>query len=817
MKPHYLGIDLGTTNSTAAVFDGDAVTLVRNREGSPLTPSVVRLDARGNVTVGTRARRFLDSDPANTRAEFKRLMGTDEAISFAAAKVTRKPQELAAEVLKSLRVDIQEQLGFAPTRAVITVPALFEIPQSAATSQAAELAGFEKVELLQEPVASALAAGWTRDKDTGHWLVYDLGGGTFDASLLETRDGMLRVVGHDGDNFLGGRDVDNAIVDWALAEVSRINGVHVDRSDPVMAGAMRKLKLAAEEAKMELGRGAEAALALPGLLETAKGALDVDLLLTRETLERLASPLVERSIEVCRRLLVAHKVAPGALQRIVLVGGPTVMPFLRRLVKDGVGAPLAEGLDPMTLVAQGAALYAASAGLDCQPQQEVATKGRRLWLKYPAMSADLMPYVVGKVMEEGEGPAPAHITLRRSDGTFQSKPGEVGPDGAFVIQVELIPRKTSVFTVEAVAADARPVAVTPATVTMAQGLSITDPPLSRSIGVALANDQVKIYFDKGTPLPARKTVTHHTVESVARGHQDSLLKIPIVQGEYAQAHLCRMVGSLEIGGAALKESLPMGSAVEVTLEVDRGGKLSATALVPSVQQLFEGVARLLVPNADVETLAATLEASRKRIVQLRSNALREGATHGLSKLGEVDRALQDVMRDVTAARGGDVDAAQKARRILLELDAQLDGIEAEKRWPELDAEVRRKLAWVSASVSDYGTAQEKKLLQETVEAMERARLGRQMLELERQLRVAMDLGHASWYRNPDSWVHAFEDAEEEVQNATDLPKAQLLARDGRKALERGDTATLKEIVRQLWRLLPPDVEERRRGFDSGVR
>src|SRR5262249_21714726 len=155
--------------------------------------------------------------------------GTGQAIAFPAVGVSRKPEELAAEVLRSLRADIEEMLGVRPERAVISVPALFELPQSAATSEAARLAGFERVELRQEPIASALAAGWTRDDSAGSWLVYDLGGGTFDASLLETRDGLLRVVGHDGDNFLGGRDFDAAIVDWAIEEIAK-NGPKLSRS-----------------------------------------------------------------------------------------------------------------------------------------------------------------------------------------------------------------------------------------------------------------------------------------------------------------------------------------------------------------------------------------------------------------------------------------------------------------------------------------------------------------------------------------------------------------------------------------------------------
>ena len=325
----YVGIDLGTTNSTAAVFDGDKVTLVRNSQGSPITPSVVRIDARGNLIVGARARRFLESDPDNTRAEFKRLMGTAQAIRFAAAGVDRRPEELAAEVLKSLRKDIEDQLGFVPARAVISVPALFELPQSSATSEAARLAGFERVELLQEPIASALAAGWTIEDKAGSWLVYDLGGGTFDVSLLETRDGLLRVIGHDGDNFLGGRDFDWAIVDWILEQLARKDGVTLSRAEPGHAATIRKIKLAAEEAKIELSRVAETSIAVAGL--SVGGAdFDLDLVLDRDTLERLCAPAIERSLVVCRRLLAAHGVPEGGLTRVVMVGGRSARPRARR-------------------------------------------------------------------------------------------------------------------------------------------------------------------------------------------------------------------------------------------------------------------------------------------------------------------------------------------------------------------------------------------------------------------------------------------------------------------------------------------------------
>jgi molecular chaperone DnaK len=817
-KPIYLGIDLGTTNSTAAAFDGEQITIIRNAQGSSLTPSVVRLDGRGHVTVGTKAFRFLDSDPANCRGEFKRLMGTQEKIAFPAAGVTRSPQELSAEVLKALRADVQDQLGFAPTQAVITVPALFELPQNGATSDAARLAGFERVELLQEPVASALAAGWTAKESTGSWLVYDLGGGTFDVSLLETRDGLLRVVGHDGDNFLGGRDIDTAIVEWVIEQLQRTEKITIDRANPEHAPGLRKLRRAAEEAKIELARARSTSITVADVFRVDGQSVDVDLDLSRDTLDTLSLPLVERSIAVCERLLVRHGLEPKALGRVVLVGGPTFMEVLRRRVGEALQAPFGEGLDPMTLVAQGAAIYAATAALDARPAEAPAKPaGRKIWLQYPAMTSDLTPHVVGRLVPEQSGPLPARIRLKREDGLWESPETGFDAEGAFMTLVELLPRRPSNFRLDAVAADGSPVPLDPPSITIMQGLTVTDPPLSRTIGVALANDRVRVYFERGSPLPAKRRYVQHTVETVARGTNDTLLRIPIVQGEFELAHLCRLVGTLEISGATVQSSLPAGSEVEVTLELDRGGRLSARALVPVLNQVFEQVAHLVVPDVSADSLDANRKMLLDRLITLRGEALRRNAGKSLERLALCERDLATVAHDTVAARGGDADAAQKARRTLIDVDCRLEEIEAERMWPDLDARAVRNFSWASSWVSEFGTPPEQRLIAEAGVAMDRARKSKNIAELQRQIRVVVQLGNASYYRSPGAWSEMFNHAASHVDSSTDLPKAQALVREGRQAQQRGDDAALRNIVDQLWRLMPVDGENRRLAFESGVR
>jgi molecular chaperone DnaK len=826
-KPLYVGFDLGTTNSAAAVFDGEQITLIRNAQGSALTPSVVRFDGKGRVTVGSRARRFLESEPENTHSEFKRLMGTGKPLHFAAAGLTRSPEELAAQILGALRADVRDQIGVLPAQAVVTVPALFELPQSAATSEAARLAGLERVELLQEPVASALAAGWKDDDQHGAWLVYDIGGGTFDVSLLETRDGLLRVVGHDGDNFLGGRDFDIAVVDWILGRLAEKTDVRVERSDPGQAATIRALRRLAEEAKIELSRAAETVLPLPPELI---GDRDVELTFDRSTLERLCLPLIDRSLAVCRRLLTAHGLTPAQIERVVLVGGPTVAPFVRARIEAELGARVAEGHDPMTLVAQGAAIYAATAGLDARPaRRESAQRGHQLWLQFPAVSADLTPHVVGRVTtlsqpgqpgqphQAGRTGTPRRLRLVRKDGAWTSPDAAIDAEGAFVTITDLLPRRANVFAIEAFDEDGAPVPVHPTEITIVQGITISDPPLSRSVGVALASDHVHVYFERGAALPARRTFTHYTVESVARGAAQSVLKIPIVQGEFERAHLCRLVGTLEIPGGQVSESVPSGSPVEMTIELDRGGRLSASALLPATGQVFEEVAHLLVPLAEPAALEASLDSLRRRVLELRTEAFRNGWTEVLGPLEGAETQLDAIERDVIAVRGGDEDAGQKARRALIELDASVGEAEMRRRWPELEDQALHDLAWASDWVSRYGTQAEIKLLDEVSAAASRARDARNPGELERQLRLLRRLGNAAFYRHPSAWQWVFESAASEIGSATDLVKARDLVAQGRAAIERNDTPALRVVVEQLWRLLPVDVQTRRLGFDSGIR
>ncbi len=810
----HLGIDLGTTNSAAATFDGEQVSLVRNAQGGALTPSVVRIDARGNQSVGARARRALETDPENTRAEFKRLMGSSHRLPFRAAGVERSPEELSAAVLSAIRQDFSDAHGYLPAAAVISVPALFEVGQTAATSEAARLAGFERVEMIQEPVASAIAAGWRSDAgDPRPWLVYDLGGGTFDASLLETQEGLLRVVGHDGDNFLGGRDLDQAIVDWALGELAT-QGLRLDPADPRAAGTLRRLRFLAEEAKIELARAREAALTGAITLPGEAAPTEIDLLLDRPTLERLLDPLVERTLLVCRRLLAAHGLRSGDLGEIVLVGGPTVMPRLRERVGAGLGAALRVELDPMTLVAQGAALFAATAGLSARPAPAAvapaAARGPAVWLQHPSVTSDPTPFVVGRLLDPASGVRAVRV---RAEG-WQSPEEPVGGDGSFALMVQLRERGSATFSLEG-HRWGEWVALEPSTFSIVHGVTLQDPPLSRSIGVALADDRVHVFFERGSPLPMRRTWMFRTTRAVSPGGVGEAVRVPVVQGEQGVGRLCRLVGLLEIGARQVKSPLPAGSPVEISLTLDRGGRLRASASLPSGEEIAQ-VAQLVVPALDPSEIARQTEALAERLQKHAAVVHRVLDADGILAVGQAERLMEELRRALPLAQGGDPDAVERSRRALVELDTLLAGLEREGAWPVLVVEAESDHDLAVVWVGRHGTADERALLERVGERLRRAIAARSEAELGVARTALRRLADTAYLRCPGAWVEQFLYSATRTGEATDPEAAARLVAEGRNALLTRDEARIKEIVQSLWQLLPPRVRAPDQGHGSGL-
>jgi molecular chaperone DnaK len=347
-----VGIDLGTTNSVVAVMEGGEPMVIPNAEGSRLTPSVVAFTKTGERLVGQLAKRQAVVNPDRTIASIKRKMGTNERVTIDGKAYT--PQEISAMILAKLKADAEKYLGSPVTQAVITVPAYFNDSQRQATKDAGQIAGLEVLRIINEPTAASLAYGL--DKKTAETiLVFDLGGGTFDVSVLEVGDGVFEVKATSGDTHLGGDDYDRRIVDWVADEFARTEGIDLRKDKQ----ALQRLLEAAEKAKIELSSVVQTEINLPFITADQHGPKHLIVTITRAKFEELTDDLTQRCVGPFERALADAKLSPAQIDEVVLVGGSTRMPVIQQLVKRLAGGKDPhQGVNPDEVVAIGAAIQA---------------------------------------------------------------------------------------------------------------------------------------------------------------------------------------------------------------------------------------------------------------------------------------------------------------------------------------------------------------------------------------------------------------------------------------------------------------------------
>ena len=347
-----IGIDLGTTNSCVSVLEGGEPTVITNAEGNRTTPSVVGFAKNGERLVGETAKRQAVTNPDRTIASIKRYMGTDHKVTIDGKDYT--PQDISAMVLGKLKTDAEAYLGETVTEAVITVPAYFTDSQKQATKDAGKIAGMDVKRIINEPTAAALAYGLDKDDTHQKILVYDLGGGTFDVSLLELGDGVFEVLATHGDNKLGGDDFDSKLMDFMADSFAKENGIDL-RKDNM---AMQRLKEAAEKAKKELSASQTTNVNLPFITVSEAGPLHLNMDITRAKFDQLTGDLVERTIEPMKKAISDGGVSTAEIDKVILVGGSTRIPAVQDAVKKITGKEPFKGVNPDECVAIGASIQA---------------------------------------------------------------------------------------------------------------------------------------------------------------------------------------------------------------------------------------------------------------------------------------------------------------------------------------------------------------------------------------------------------------------------------------------------------------------------
>ena len=354
-----IGIDLGTTNSCVAVFEGGEPIVIPNPEGARTTPSVVAFSKTGERMIGQVAKRQAITNPDKTVMSIKRYMGTDHKVSIDGKQYT--PQEISAMVLQKLKADAEAYLGATVTEAVITVPAYFSDAQRQATKDAGKIAGLDVKRIINEPTAAALAYGIDKDGEKEQKImVFDLGGGTFDVSLLEISDGVFEVLATNGDTRLGGDDFDQRLIDWMADKFASEHGIDLRKDKMVL----QRLKDAAEKAKIELSGMTSTNINLPFITATAEGPLHFDVTLTRAEFDRLTADLVERAMIPTKKALADAGLSIGEIDKVLLVGGSTRIPAVQDAVRKFIGKDPFKGINPDECVALGAAIQGGVLGGD---------------------------------------------------------------------------------------------------------------------------------------------------------------------------------------------------------------------------------------------------------------------------------------------------------------------------------------------------------------------------------------------------------------------------------------------------------------------
>lgn len=823
------GIDLGTTNSAIALLKGTEVDLIKNNEGQEYTPSAVFVDKSNALIVGGRAKDRLESEPQNAYAEFKLQMGTDAQYVFARDGRTMKPEDLSAEVLKSLKADVRQHLAEEVTSAVITVPAAFELPQCDATLRAAQLAGISFSPLVTEPAAAAFAYGFQNGNKNAFWLVYDFGGGTFDAAVIKVRDGMIQVVNHQGDNHLGGKLIDWAIVENLLAPALNNEYRLTDfrRGNPKWQRAIAKLKQAAEHAKIAVSRVASAEIFIDALCQDDQGeTVNFEYDLKKSDVERIARPFILRTVNICKGVLADRRLKIGSIERVLLVGGPSLTPYLREFLADpaeGLGIPLEFSLDPLTVVARGAARFAGTQRRqDLIPQVAVAGQYVVELQEYKPVGNDREPFIGGKVLvADGADFSGFTIEFANTEARTQWRSGKISlsPKGAFSAYLWAEEGSTNIFQIELQDATGNKCAVVPERISYTLGMDAENPPLIHSVGLALANNQVRVFFEKGTELPTRKRFVQKLAFRVVKGAIGEAIRLPVIEGEHKKADRNKLIGYLEIPATEIKRDLPAGSEIEITIAIDGSRIVRTEAFITLLNAEFETqlVMNKTIPNT--AQLREDVEREKERLREVREKLFVVGDQKSAPILERIEgeRMLEDVESSLQAA-DVDRDAADKAQNRLLELKASVDELEEALEVPTLLAEAAQLIEWTEDIVHRWGTPNDQTkfriVLAELKATMEAkapnpADLTRRIDNLD-ELRMAVLRSKDEW------WLDYLARLEEHKEGMTNQTLAEQLFAQARRSINNNDIEGVKSACRQLVQLLPAQQQKATGRFESWV-
>ncbi len=831
------GIDLGTTNSAIARMENGVPTIKKTDFQKDTLPSCVHYNKRKDILVGDTAVNVFQNDNAraltnfipgktNTFIEFKRKMGSTETFESSNLGRDLTAEELSSEVLNKLKSFIQDE---NISSVVITVPAKFLNPQNEATMQAAKLAGFKHVQLLQEPVAAATAYGLdgTKNKD-GFWLVFDFGGGTFDAALVKSTQGILSVKDTEGDNWLGGKNIDSAIVDEIIIPYLK-NTYAIDSilNDSTKREVLRSaVKPFAEEAKIQLSfKDSHNILSnlgsLPFLDENGEEP-EIDVTVNQKEMEAVVAPIFQKSIDITKDLLKRNNLKGSDLGALILVGGPTYSPILRRMLKEQITENVDTSVDPMTVVAKGAALFASTISVTEEVKEATRDNTKlQLDLKYEATTVEADEMINIKLLREktvGAIPDKIFVDVVRFDGGWSSGKKMIS-EKATIVEVLLVEGRSNSFDILTYDDSGNKIECQPNHFSILQGIGGLDNMQVLPYHICIAKYFTLDDKDLIKPIPnleknksiknglVGQLLGNKTRNIVRPGMASDKIRIPIYQGEFgaegSNPVLNTLIREVVITGEDLPSLLPEGSDVDITVKVDSSQMMHFTAYFPLIDHTVEleiDIKKTEPPTA--EDLSREIESALKSAKKLNS--------------ADITGTLQDLEKQLSNEKGnadGRMMIFENLRKELLKLDE----IEKTAEWPELESELKTSffeledlinkiknnsddgelnMSKVEAHINEYRANVESVI--RTKDSKEAKRLTREIGQLDFDLRNAVT-GNAM-----DVQFLRHIDSDFDTYHWKDRNRARQLVNQGLTLSTQGKTNAIRPILIEIINLMPED-------------
>lgn len=737
------GIDLGTTNSAICRMEKGEPIIKKTDTLKDTLPSCVSITKKKSIKVGDsayndmksdkrRATKSWEVDDSNTYVEFKRTMGTDKLYMSSNMGRGCTSEELSSEVLKALKSFITDE-NFSSV--VITVPAKFTVNQKTATMNAAKLAGFDHCELLQEPIAASMAYGLSANQKNGYWMVFDFGGGTFDAALLKVEDGIMQVFDTAGDNYLGGKNLDEAIVDKIIIPYVRDNySIESILSDEKKKVVLREaMKTYAEEVKNQLSfKDKEDIISnLGDLGEDENGEeIELDLTITQSEAFGIIRPLFQKAVDICKELLRRNNLSGNQLNKLILVGGPTHSPLIRQMLKEQITENVDTSIDPMTAVATGAALYAST--IDCEIKEEyIQSESIKLEVGYESTTVETSEWISVRLKSAEEHSV--WVEFVRGDKAWSSGKVPINEMGD-VIEVNLLEGKSNAFSIIAYNEKGDQIPCFPDELVIIQGTKVGNAVLPYNIGIATWDEQKqKAIFsvlqglEKNKPLPAVGVRNGlKTTYNLRPNVVDDTLRIPVYQAEEdsegRSASIYEYVADVIITGADVNTAIPENSNVDITLKVNSSEMMAMEIYFPSLD---------LTINKDLDT-------SKKQSLEEAEQFISKEIVNAQFRLNEMEQMgfeVSSLRQDLNAVISENQNSPEKKaiQQHLKEVLRKLEQLEYSTEWERIENKLNDEFEKLKKANQDLGNERSSQMViqiksrKEQIVQSKNIALGRELL------------------------------------------------------------------------------------------